>query len=277
MIDWQEEEGGVGVITLSRPPVNAFDTPSKQELFDLLGELEGRSDVRSIVIRSALPRTFCAGSDLRELAGEHTEAGVALARTRFELGMWQRLSRLPQVSVAAIDGHALGSGLELAVACDFRVAGAAATLGLPEIRIGGAPGVQVLARLPLLVGLGTATRMLLLGETLGAEEAAMAGLVHEVVPQGQAEAAARRLAGRLAHQPRSSVRFLKDSVAAALEPAIERVTAVAEEDVEGLFGAAEMREGIAAFLEKRPPRFHPDGEHAGSHAAAGPARGADPT
>jgi enoyl-CoA hydratase len=258
MIEWQERDGGVGVITLSRPPVNAFDTPSKEALHRLLGELPGRQDVRAVVIRSALPRTFCAGSDLRELAAEHAEPGVALRRTRFEFEMWQRLSGLPQVSIAAIDGHALGSGLELAVACDFRVAGAGASLGLPEIKIGGAPGVQVLARLPVLVGLGTATRMLLGGEPLTASEAVAAGLVHEVTPAGRALDRAMELAADLATRPRSSVRFLKASLMAGLDGAIDPVAAVAEEHVEGLFRAPEMHEGIAAFLEKRVPAFGPE-------------------
>ena len=255
MIDWDERRGGIGVITLSRPPVNAFDATSKQALYRLVCELAGRTDIRSIVIRSGLPRTFCAGSDLRELASEHDQLGVALARTRFEFDMWQRLSSLPQPSIAAIDGHALGSGLELALACDFRIAGAGATLGLPEIRIGGAPGIQVLARLPVLVGLGTATRMLLTGDTLTADEAAAAGLVHEVTPDGAAFEVAERLARRLAGQPRSSVRFLKASLSAALDASVDRVATVADDGVEGLFQAPEMREGIAAFLEKRQPDF----------------------
>lgn len=255
MIDWTEPGDSVGVITLARPPVNAFDAPSKRELDRLLGDLAGRTEIRSIVIRSDLPRTFCAGSDLRELATEHEEPGIALARTRFEFEMWQRLSGLPQVSIAAIDGYALGSGLELAIACDFRVAGGAASLGLPEIKIGGSPGVQTLARLPLIVGLGTATQMLLTGDTLTADQALIAGLVHEVTPTGRASERAMQLARQLATQPRSSVRFLKASLMATVDIAVERVGAVADDGVEGLFQAREMHEGIAAFLEKRRPDF----------------------
>jgi enoyl-CoA hydratase/carnithine racemase len=259
MIEWREHGSGVGVISLSRPPVNAFDTPSKEALHRLLGDVAERRDIGSVVIRSDLPRTFCAGSDLRELAGEHAKPGVAWQRTRFEFEMWQRLSGLPQVSIAAIDGHTLGSGLELAVACDLRVAGASASLGLPEIQIGGAPGIQVLARLPMLVGLGTATRMLLQGEPLTATEAAAAGLVHEVTPAGQAEERALELAVELAARPRSSVRFLKGSLMASLDGSIGPVAAFMEDNVEDLFQAPEMHEGIAAFLEKRPAVFDSGG------------------
>lgn len=259
MIAWEERADGVGVITLSRPPVNALDRGSKEELHGLLGELEGRADIRSFVVRSALPRTFCAGSDLRELAAEHAQPGVAWQRTRFELELWQRLSGLPQISIAAIDGHALGSGLELAVACDLRIAGETARLGLPEIKIGGAPGIQVLARLPVLVGLGTATRMLLEGESLSGAEAAAAGLVHETTPEGRAEYRGLALARELAARPRSSIRFLKASLSAGLDGAIGQVAKVAEASVGELFEAAEMREGIAAFLQKRQPVFPTDG------------------
>ena len=255
MITWQERAGGIGVVSLHRPPVNAFDRSSKRELDELMRDLEGRADIRCVVFRSDLPRTFCAGSDLRELAAEHDRPGVALDRTRFEFQLWQRLSGLPQISIAAIDGHALGSGLELAIACDFRIAGATAALGLPEIRIGGAPGIQALARLPLLVGLGRATSMLLGGAPLTANEAAVAGLVHEVTPVGQAEARALALADELASRPRSSIRFLKASLMAAVDGAITPVARVAEIGVETLFQAPEMREGIDAFLEKRPARF----------------------
>ncbi len=255
MIGWSDHGDGVGVITLSRPPVNALDWKMKRSLDALLADLGDRDDVRSIVISSDLPRTFCAGSDLHELAKAHGRPGAAIERTRFEFEMWQRLSGLPQVSIAAIEGHALGSGLELAVACDFRVAGAKAFLGLPEIKIGGAPGSQVLARLPFLVGLGVARRMLLLGDSLSADAAMAAGLVDEVAAEGDALATALRLAQKFADQPRSSVRFMKSALSSAVDASLDHVELVVDAGVEALFLAPEMREGIAAFIEKRSPDF----------------------
>lgn len=255
MIHWREAGDGIGVITLDRPPVNAFDWAAKHELMALLEDLAGRPEVRSVVFCSGLPRTFCAGSDLHELAADHHRSGSATERTRFELAMWERLSSLPLVTIAAIEGHALGSGLELAIACDLRIAGSEATLGLPEVRIGGAPGVQTLARLPLMVGLGVARRMLLSGESVSAEEAASVGLVDTVTGAGEALPAALRLAARMADSPTSSVRFLKAALAAGEDAAQASVAARVFGEVEALFTAPEMREGISAFREKRVPDF----------------------
>lgn len=249
------EAGRVAVITLSRPPVNALNWELKRALVSTLEELRDDEEVGCVVFASDLPKTFCAGSDLYELTKDHARPGSATERTQFEFDMWQLLSGLPMPSVAAVEGHALGSGMELAVACDFRVAGASASLGLPEIKIGGAPGVQTLARLPLLAGIGAARRMLLLGASLPAAEAYRVGLVDELVPHGQALEAAMRLARTLAAQPASSVKFLRSSLAVAMAAAVEAVEPVVMGGVEELFLAPQMREGIKAFLEKRPPDF----------------------
>jgi enoyl-CoA hydratase len=254
VIGWVDDDG-IGVVTLDRPPVNAFDWDAKRELLVLVGRLGERADLRAIIVRSALSGVFSAGSDLHELASDHADPGVATQRTRFELELWQGLSGLPQVSIAAIEGHALGSGLELAIACDFRVAGGGASLGLPEVKIGGAPGVQALARLPQLVGLGVARRMLLTGESLGAADAHAAGLVDELTAPGGAEAGARRIARLISQRPRSSIRFLKDAIAASADATLGQVAERVDAGIEALFQAPEMREGIAAFREKRPADF----------------------
>ncbi len=249
------ETGRVAVITLSRPPVNALNWELKRALVSTLEELRGDEQARCVVFASDLPKTFCAGSDLYELTKDHARPGSATERTQFEFDMWQLLSGLPMPSVAAVEGHALGSGMELAVACDFRVAGANAAFGLPEIKIGGAPGVQTLARLPFLAGFAAARRMLLLGASLPAAEAYRVGIVDELVPHGDALEAAMTLARTLAAQPASSVQFLRSSLAAAMAAAVEAVGPVVMGGVEELFLAPQMREGIKAFLEKRPPDF----------------------
>lgn len=254
-IRWSELDGGVGVITLSRPPVNALNWELKRALLAILSQLSEDEQIRCVIIASDLPTTFCAGSDLYELSKDHDRPGSATQRTKFEFDLWQQLSGLPQPSIAAVEGHALGSGFELSVACDFRIAGRGASFGLPEIKIGGGPGIQTLGRLPLLVGLGAARRILLLGDSLTADEAKALGLVDEVAPEGMAVERAIVLAHRLARQPSSSIRFLKAALAAASAAAVARVETEVLDGVEGLFLAPEMREGIHAFLEKRPPDF----------------------
>lgn len=254
-IRWTNEANGVGVISLCRPPVNALNWEMKRSLLGLISAIREDSSLRVIIVASDLPKTFCAGSDLFELSADHARPGSATERTRFEFEMWQALSALPQPSIAAIEGHALGSGLELAIACDFRIAGARAAFGLPEIKIGGAPGIQTLSRLPQLVGAGAARRMLLLGDSLAAEDAASLGLVDLVTPSGDALAAASTLAQRLSDQPASSVRFLKVALESATDGPIERVERSVLDGVETLFLAPEMEEGIRAFLEKRDPDY----------------------
>jgi enoyl-CoA hydratase/carnithine racemase len=265
-LGWSEPGDGIGLVTLSRPPVNALNWELKRGLARLLSDVGESDRIRCLIVASALPKTFCAGSDLHELAAHHAQTGAATERTRFEFALWEQLSALPQPSIAAIEGHALGSGLELAVACDFRVASEDAMLGLPEIKIGGAPGIQTLARLPFLVGLGTARRMLLLGESLPAADAHLAGLVDEVTPQGDALQRAVRLARRLCDLPTSSTRFLKAALTSATSAATDSVERTVLTGVGHLFQAPEMREGIRAFLEKRAPDFH-----SAVDAARGPA------
>ena len=249
------EAGRVAVVTISRPPVNALNWELQRALVSFLEEVRDDEEVRCVVFASDLPKTFCAGSDLYELTKDHARPGSATERTKNEFEMWQLLSGLPKPSVAAVEGHALGSGMELAVACDFRIAGANAAFGLPEIKIGGAPGVQTLARLPFLAGFGAARRMLLVGASIGAAEAYRVGLVDELVPQGQALETAMTLARTLAAQPVSSMKFLRSSLAVAMVAALEAVEPIVMGGVEELFLAPEMREGIKAFLEKRRPEF----------------------
>lgn len=247
---------GVGELSLSRPPVNALDWTAKRALVTHLEAMQRDSSMRALVISSGHPTVFCAGSDLRELALDHGEPGSATARTAFEFDMWELLSGAPLVSIAAIEGHALGSGCEMAIACDFRVAGRDARFGLPEVKIGGAPGTQTLARLPSLIGAAAARRMLLLGESVTAADAQALGLVDLLVEPGGAREAASELARRLAQQPTSSILFLKQVLAAGGQAALQSVRSTVMGSVETLFTAPEMREGIAAFLQKRSPRFH---------------------
>lgn len=247
--------GAIVEIVLDRPPVNALDQDLKQRLQEVLQEIADDAGVRCVLIRSADPRRFCAGSDLAELVRDHDQPGSAWGRTCFEYELWETaLSALPQPSIAVIDGYALGSGTEMAIACDIRIAGAEATFGLPEIKIGGAPGIQSITRLVSMVGLTNARRMLLLGHPVAAEEAARIGLVDELVP-GESLTRARLLADEMADRPASSVQFIKRALRAALSPSMERVHRQQQAEVADLFTAPEMSEGLNAFLERRDPDF----------------------
>lgn len=254
-VHWERLPDGIASIRIARPPVNALNWELKRGLMGVIDAVRTDRSVRVLLISSELDRIFCAGSDLYELSRDHDRPGSATERTEFELDLWQRISGLPQPSIAIVEGHALGSGLKMAIACDFRVAGASASFGLPEIKIGGAPGIQTLARLPLLVGLGEARRMLLLGETVSAARAIELRLIDELTPAGEAFDAGLRLARRLSFLPESSTRFLKAALAASSDAVLGNVAPAVLGGVEKLFLAPEMHEGIQAFLEKRSPDF----------------------
>lgn len=245
----------IAQIWIDRPPVNALNWDLKRELTDTLHRIADDPTIRALVFTSRSERIFCAGSDLSELIADHDVPGSAWERTSYEYELWESLGRLTVPSIAAIEGYALGSGTELAIACDFRVAGDNAHFGLPEIRIGGAPGIQSITRLVSMVGLSAARRMLLLGEPVTAQVAAELGLADYLAAPGGALDRAMELARQLANQPRSSIGFLKAALASTLRPGLEQVFALQERDVETLFTSPEMDEGISAFLEKREADF----------------------
>jgi enoyl-CoA hydratase/carnithine racemase len=253
-----ERQGAVGLCLLDRPPANALDEELHADFAVLLGWLEEDPSVRAVVLGSAHESIFMAGARLAEFADEHFGAEATGRRVGLAQETFMRVQRLPKPVVAAITGHALGGGCELALACDFRLMSAGKPLiGLPEIRLGIIPGGGGTQRLPRLIGRARATRLLLLGDRLGAEEAADAGLVDEVCADREATLeAAGALAARLAEMPAPGVRLIKrclnDGYDAGLEHGLEVERAAA---IEAL-AQPEAREGLKAFLEKREPRFH---------------------
>jgi len=191
----------IAVLTLNRPAVlNALDDQSYHALDAALAELEPREDVGALIVTGSGERAFSAGADLtymRALDGETRQAFILLTYR-----VMNRLAAFPRPTVAAIRGHALGGGFELAMACDLRVAGSDAQFGLPEITLGSVPGSGGVQRLPLLVGPTRAKELIFTGRRLPASEALAWGLVNRVVPPAEVLSAARELAGTVAaHNP----------------------------------------------------------------------------
>ncbi|MDP1794248.1 MAG: enoyl-CoA hydratase-related protein [Acidimicrobiales bacterium] len=245
------EADGTALLLIDNPPMNALSFALQAELDDMLGELERRNDVRAVVVAGADDRVFSAGAEITELdrLRDPDEAARIVARLH---RIFARLEHLPQPTVAAIEGAAVGGGTELALACTFRVAGATARLGLPEVRLGLIPGGGGTQRLARLVGLAAALDLILGGRTLGAEDARAAGLVHRVADAGGARAAALEMAASLAALPRVAVQAAKRAVLAQGTDdgyAAELVAFVAAAS------SADMPEGVDAFLAKRLPRF----------------------
>jgi enoyl-CoA hydratase/carnithine racemase len=208
-------------------------------------------DIRAVIVTGAGDKAFLAGADLDEFAerlskGEGIEAHVAA--TRRALGRWESL---PQPVVAAVQAHAMGGGLEVALVCDFVVADPAARFGAPEIRLGLMPGAGATQRLPRRIGVSAARAMIMLGATIDAAEAQQLGLVHSVSAPGEALAAGRALADEVASLPAVAVRAVKRALADGLADGLDRERELFLE----VFGSADAREGVAAFRERRPARF----------------------
>lgn len=246
------ELGAVATLRLTNPPLNLVTLELTASLEDKLERLQADPDVRAVVV-AGNERAFCAGSDIKEFEGLHGRVGEGkLIR---EGAVYTSLSRLPMPTIAAIEGNALGGGLELALCCDIRVVSETALLGLPEVRLGAIPGSGGTQRLPRLVGPGRAKEMIFSGEPVTGARAAEIGLVQRVVPAGQAESESRALAEVIAgHGPRA-LRAAKRAIDEGLDSGLEAGLALELEGSEEVFSSADLLEGAHAFFDKRTPRF----------------------
>lgn len=248
------ELGRVALLELVNPPLNLVTGPLLEELDAALATLEAAApgDVRAVVITGRGDRAFSAGSDVGEFEAQRGPGGRAqLAR---EAGVARRLAALPMPTIAAIEGNALGGGLELALCCDLRVASERAKLGLPEVRLAVTPGAGGTHRLPRVVGPARAKELILTGRVLDAEAAERIGLVGSVVPAGTAVAAARAIGEEIAARGPLAVREVKRLVDAwPQEP--DAASAAELEASLRVFASDDLLEGASAFFAKRPPEY----------------------
>ena len=245
---------GVAVVTLDRPQVlNAMNEAMRRELTRCFEGLVADEQVRAVVVTGAGARAFSAGADVREFVEPLVPVRFREQRRRLDFRL--AMDRCPQPLVAAINGYALGGGLELALACDIRVAAADARLGLTETTLGIIPGGGGTQRLPRLVGRGKALELILTGARIDAAEALRIGLVERVAPAGQALAVATELAREIAARAPLATRYAKEAVVKGLELPLADGLRL-ENDLSTLLRTTEDRlEGARAFLEKRPPRW----------------------
>jgi len=251
-------EGGAAAITLSSPPVNALTRPVIRGLEQALDGAEG---VRVVVLRSAVDGVFAAGADLELMRTASTAEFLGyLDELRAVI---DRVAAFPVPVIAVLDGHTLGGGLELALACTLRVASARARLGVPEIRLGLVPGAGGTQRLPRLVGPGLAADLVLTGRSLDGHAAFARGLVERVCEPDELDAVAaavvQGLAGSSAPALAGALRCLRAATQDASTGAAVERDVLAE-----LFAGPDGREGIAAFHERRPPVFGDSGHPLGA-------------
>ena len=249
-----EREGAVAVLTVNRPKVlNALNTQTLDELRRAILELKHDESVRAVILTGAGEKSFVAGADINELAVQSPTGGREHAirgQHVFDL-----IEQMGKPVIAAINGYALGGGCELAMACTIRIAADTAKLGQPEINLGIIPGYAGTQRLARIVGKGRALELLLSGDQITAQEAHRLGLVNRVVPAADLMAEARKLAATLASKAPIAVRYILDAVNKGLEMPFAQAQTF-EATLFGLVASTEdMREGTAAFLEKRKPAF----------------------
>ena len=253
-----EEDGPVARITLDRPEVlNALTFEVYRELTDTFRALAGRKPVRVAVI-TGRGRAFCTGGDVKEIIGELLKYDRLRleAFTRLTCDLIRAMRGLPQPIVASLNGPAAGAGAAIALAADFRVAADTARIAFLFVKVGLSGADMGAAHLlPRLVGLGRATELLMSGEFVEAAEALRIGLYHRVAPPDRLEAETAELAGRLARGPAAGLAATKDAldreVPMSLETALDHEAAVQAALMEG----PDFREGFAAFMARRPPRF----------------------
>jgi enoyl-CoA hydratase/carnithine racemase len=245
-----ETRGAVALAWLDRPPANSLAPDTIAALRRVWEHVEDEASLRVLVIASANARLFCAGADIKAFTTMDEAAGRAFTAETHDL--LRAFERSSVVTIAAVNGLALGGGCELAMACDLRVAAESARFGQPEIKLGIIPGFGGTQRLPRLVGVGKALELNLLGDPISAQEAAACGLANRVVPNGQLLDATLELAGKLAGQAPLAVEQIKRVSA---HDDLDAGIAAEQKGFATVFASADAREGIAAFLEKREPRF----------------------
>jgi enoyl-CoA hydratase/carnithine racemase len=248
-------EAGVATVTVTNPPVNALGDTVLEALFDAAERLRDDAGVRAVVLTGAGERTFIAGADLgafMHALGDAEEMRAHVQLTTRTFGAW---ASMPAPVIAAIGGHAMGGGLELALLCDVLVADPRAKLGLPEVTLGLMPGAGGTQLLPRRVGVGRAARMILLGEVLDAEAALAAGLIDAIAAPGAALPDALAIAARLTALPGRAVCSAKAALRTAASQPLEEGLARERRLFLELAATADALEGTTAFISKRPPTF----------------------
>jgi enoyl-CoA hydratase len=246
-----ETRDGVGLVRLNRPKeLNAINAALMEELIAALKAFDDDPAVGCMVI-TGNERAFAAGADIKEMA----DSSAVEMQTRDDIARWDRLREIKKPVIAAVSGHCLGGGNELAMACDIIVASESARFGQPEINLGVLPGAGGTQRLARAVGKSLAMEMALNARVLSAEEALRAGLVSRVFPPESYLEEAMKLAGEIAARAPLALRFAKAAVNNAFETSLAGGVADERRAFYFLFASEDQKEGMRAFIEKRKPRW----------------------
>ena len=256
--DWRmislEQDGPLAIITLTNPPLNVLHPQMVAELDACFTALATDAAVVVAIIVGQGDRAFCAGFDIREFPRMMEPGGAEVLTNQLHAGL-SKIANLGKPTIAAVNGLALGGGLEVAMACDIRLVAANAQLGQPEIKLGLFPGAGGTQRLPRLVGAGRAKELMYIGDPVSAEEAHRIGLANTVVPAGEALTAAKELGGTIASRAGVALRYIQQAVDRGLSTTLAEGLKVEADLFAKIFQTEDVREGVDAFINKRPPNF----------------------
>lgn len=249
-----EKEDSIGLLTINRPQVlNALNRETMTEISQVVGKIATDPEVAVLIITGAGEKSFVAGADISEMRTLSALEGRAWSK--FSQATFNAIENLPQPVIAAVNGYALGGGCELAMSCDIRIASDKAKFGQPEVLLGVVAAFAGTQRLPRLVGKGRAKELLFTGDQIDAAEACRIGLVNKVVPAGELLTAAKALAAKIISRGPVAVQLCKAAVNEGLDMDLESAQAY-EAEVFGLcFATADQKEGMNAFVERRPAKF----------------------
>jgi enoyl-CoA hydratase/carnithine racemase len=253
MVSYHSEDG-IGFITLDNPPANSYDQSFMEELGKAIVDAADDEAGKVVVLRSSSPKFFSAGADVKAFAKQEAEDSMAMIEVAHQaLG---RIASIPKIFIALLQGHALGGGLEMALACDLRFgARGSYKLGTPEVTLGLLPGNGGTQRLPRLIGLSRALDLMITGRRISPGQAHTLGLLDRLFPAAEAEAMTLEYARRLASGAVEAIGAIKQAAVGGIELSLEDGLARERELVGGLFRSRDAREGLTAFIEKREPVF----------------------
>jgi enoyl-CoA hydratase/carnithine racemase len=249
-----EQSGGVAHLVLNRPPANSYDLGFMQDLDGALDAAAAAGDVRVVIVRSALGRFFSAGADIKAFSENSPPDNMAMIR--FAHGVLARMTTMPKIFIAEIGGHALGGGLEVALACDLRFAAEGGyRVGLPEVTLGLLPGNGGSQRLPRLIGWSRALDLMITGRTVSPEDAHRLGILDALHPADRLSEETQAYAESLAGGAFLAVASIKRAVREGTALPVRDGLALEQELMATLFDSRDGQEGLTAFVEKRPPLF----------------------
>ncbi|MDQ7063206.1 MAG: enoyl-CoA hydratase-related protein [candidate division KSB1 bacterium] len=244
----------IGYITLNRPPANSYEIGFMRDLDAAIDAANADAEAKAVIVKSALDKFFSAGADIKAFMANSTPQNMEMVQVAHDA--LRKIATSSKIFIAAINGHALGGGMEIALACDLRFAAEGNyRLGLPEATLGLLPGNGGTQRLPRLIGINKALELMITGETLVPQQALELGMVNRLFAAESLLEETEKYAQRLASGATMAVAYIKRAVYEGIEKPLDEALALERELIEPLFNSADAQEGIAAFVEKRKPNF----------------------